>query len=144
MVVARKGRVAWRVTVTGRGAHAGGKHSHGANAIVQLGRTIQQIAVMTNYSQELTVNVGTVSGGTVLNRVPHEAVAEGSFALSIRKYSNMEKRPARPGRARRSTQPDGRYPCQVKVEILDENRPVGAQGRRLTSCSRSGSELEMN
>ncbi|HKS35682.1 MAG TPA: M20/M25/M40 family metallo-hydrolase, partial [Verrucomicrobiae bacterium] len=33
MVVARKGRGTWRVTVTGRGAHAGAKHRHGANAI---------------------------------------------------------------------------------------------------------------
>ena len=38
MVVARKGRGTWRVTVSGRGSHAGGKHEHGANAIVQLGR----------------------------------------------------------------------------------------------------------
>ena len=29
MVVARKGRATWRVTATGRGAHAGGKHSAG-------------------------------------------------------------------------------------------------------------------
>src|SRR2546427_2392003 len=79
LVVGRKGRAAWRVTVTGRGAHAGGKHSHGANAIVQLGETIQKIAALTNYSQELTFNVGAVSGGTVLNRVPHEAVADGEF-----------------------------------------------------------------
>src|SRR6266571_1360159 len=31
VVVARKGRAAWRVTVSGRGAHAGGKHRQGAN-----------------------------------------------------------------------------------------------------------------
>src|SRR6266571_3695680 len=79
VVVARKGRAAWRVRVIGRGAHAGGKHSHGANAIVQLGKTIQQIAALTDYSRDLTFNLGTVSGGTVLNRVPHEAVAEGEF-----------------------------------------------------------------
>ena len=79
LVVARKGRAAWRVTVAGRGAHAGGKHNHGANAIVQLGRTIQRIASLTDYSREITVNVGTVCGGTVLNRVPHEAVAEGEL-----------------------------------------------------------------
>src|SRR5204863_236576 len=47
MVVARKGRASWRVTVEGRGAHAGGKHRHGANAIVQLGKTVERIAALT-------------------------------------------------------------------------------------------------
>src|SRR6185503_3835199 len=79
VVVARKGRATWRATVTGRGAHAGAKHRHGANAIVQLARTVQDISALTDYSRELTFNVGTVSGGTVLNRVPHESVAEGEF-----------------------------------------------------------------
>src|SRR5258708_6461736 len=79
VVVSRKGRATWRVTVSGRGAHAGGKHPHGANAIVQLGGTLQQIAGLTDYARGLTFNAATVSGGTVLNRVPHEAVAEGEF-----------------------------------------------------------------
>src|SRR5256885_4893143 len=79
VVVARKGRATWRIRVTGRGAHAGAKHPHGANAIVQLSHTLRRVAALTNYKQHLTFNVGTVSGGTVLNRVPHEAVAEGEF-----------------------------------------------------------------
>src|SRR5262245_52216923 len=79
LVVARKGRAAWRVTVNGRGAHAGGKHPQGANAVVQLGQLLPRIAALTEYSRDLTFNVGTVSGGTALNRVPHEAVAEGEF-----------------------------------------------------------------
>src|SRR5262249_19216226 len=48
LVVARKGRATWRVTVQGRGAHAGGKHRQGANAIVQMGHTVQQIAALTD------------------------------------------------------------------------------------------------
>src|SRR3989475_9627664 len=79
MVVARKGRATWRVTVTGRGAHAGAKHRHGANAILQLGRTIQEIAALTDYACDITFNVGTVSGGTALNRVPHDAIEERGF-----------------------------------------------------------------
>src|SRR4029450_4224761 len=59
MVVARKGRATWRVTVAGRGAHAGAKHRHGANAIVELGRVVQRIAALTDYSRELTFNVAT-------------------------------------------------------------------------------------
>ena len=147
MVVARKGRVAWRVTVTGRGAHAGGKHSHGANAIVQLGRTIQQIAAMTNYSQELTFNVGSVSGGTVRNRVPHEAVAEGEFrAFKPEAFEHGKSALlalAGPGEVRSPV--DG-YPCHVKVEILDESGPWArkAQTEQLFEIwKQTGDELGM-
>ena len=38
LVVARKGRATFRVTVEGRAAHAGGRHHHGANAIVQIAK----------------------------------------------------------------------------------------------------------
>jgi glutamate carboxypeptidase len=124
MVVARKGRGTWRATVSGRGAHAGGKHSHGANAIVQLGRTVQRIAALTDYSRGLTVNVGTVRGGTVLNRVPHEAVAEGEFrAFTPEAYAGGKAgllALAGPGEERSSA--DG-FACEVKVDILTECRP---------------------
>ena len=101
VVVARKGRAAWRVTVSGRGAHAGGKHSHGANAVVQLAQLLPRIAALTDYSRDLTFNVATVTGGTVLNRVPHEAVAEGEFrAFTPEVYQQAKNRVARPGRPR--------------------------------------------
>jgi glutamate carboxypeptidase len=124
MVVARKGRATWRVTVEGRGSHAGGKHNHGANAIVQLGRTIQRIAALTDYSHELTFNVATISGGTVLNRVPHEAVAEGEFraftpgAYALGKEGLLAF--AGPGDVR---SPADKYACKIKIEILTESRP---------------------
>ncbi len=124
VVVARKGRATWRVTVGGRGAHAGGKHQHGANAIVQLGETLQQIAKLTDYSRALTFNVGTVSGGTVLNRVPHEAVAEGEFRAFTPEACAQAKSAlltlAGPGKVRSPV--DG-YICNVQVQILNESRP---------------------
>ena len=124
MVVARKGRATWRVTVAGRGSHAGAKHCHGANAIVQLTHTLQRIAAMTDYSRDLTFNVGTVSGGTVLNRVPHEAVAEGEFrAFTPEAYAEAKAALlalAGPGEVRSVAD---RFACDVKVEILSESRP---------------------
>jgi len=124
MVVARKGRAAWRVTVSGRASHAGGKHSHGANAVVQLGQTIQRIAALTDYPSELTVNVATIRGGTVLNRVPHEAVAEGELrAFKPEVYERAKAALlalAGPGEVR---SPADRYACQVKIEIIHESRP---------------------
>ena len=79
LVVARKGRFTWRLRVKGRGAHAGGRHAHGANAVVQLGRLVDRVAGMTDYHRHLTVNVGQIHGGTGHNRVPHEAVADGEM-----------------------------------------------------------------
>ena len=124
MVVARKGRGTWRASFTGRGAHAGAKHPHGANAIVQLAHTLQRIAALTNYKQDLTFNVGTVCGGTVLNRVPHEAFAEGEFrAFKPEVYAQGKAALlalAGPGEVR---SPVDRYACDVKIEILSESRP---------------------
>jgi glutamate carboxypeptidase len=124
LVVARKGRGTWRVAVSGRAAHAGGKHDHGANAIVQLGQTLQRVAALTDYARDLTVNVGTICGGTVLNRVPHQAVAEGEFrtftpeAFAQAKASLL----ALAGRGEVRSPADG-YACEVKVKILSECRP---------------------
>ena len=124
VVVARKGRATWRVAVRGRGAHAGAKHRHGANAIVQLAHTVQRIAGLTDYSLDLTFNVGTISGGTVLNRVPHEAVAEGEFrAFKPEVYAQGKAALLAltgPGDVRSSVD---RYACDVNVEILSETRP---------------------
>ena len=124
MVVARKGRATWRATVTGRGAHAGSKHRHGANAAVQLAHTIQRLAALTDPARELTVNVATVAGGTVLNRVPHEAVAEGEFrAFTPEVYAQAKAALlalAGPGDVRSVAD---RFACSVQMEILTESRP---------------------
>ena len=75
VVVARKGMAMFDIEVAGRAAHAGVAHMQGVNAIVQLADTIQKAAAVTDYEREITVNVGLVEGGTVTNRVPHEAMA---------------------------------------------------------------------
>lgn len=124
VVVARKARSTFRIVVNGRGAHAGGDHEQGANAIIQLGLTLQKVAALSDYSRELTVNVGTISGGTVLNRVPHEAVAEGefrSFDPEVHAQTEAALRAlAGPGQVKSAL--DG-YPCQVNVEVTRESRP---------------------
>ncbi|MBN2550438.1 MAG: M20/M25/M40 family metallo-hydrolase [Anaerolineales bacterium] len=78
IVVARKGRATFKVEVKGRSAHAGNNHALGANAIHQLAHSILKIEALTDYTNDLTFNVGVISGGTVVNRVPHyaEAVVE--------------------------------------------------------------------
>jgi len=147
MVVARKGRATWRVTVSGRGAHAGAKHQHGANAIVQLAHTVQRVAALTDYSRDLTFNVGTVSGGTMLNRVPHEASAEGEFrAFATDTYESAKSALlalAGPGEVR---SPADRFACDLKVEILTESPPWPrnpATDRLAAIWQQAGAELDI-
>lgn len=124
LVRSRKGRGTWRATALGRGAHAGVKHPHGANALVQLAHTCQEIARLTDYDRSLTFNVATVRGGTGLNRVPHEAVAEGEFrAFTPEAYQAGKARLlalAGPGQV---ASPHDGFRCQVRMELLAESRP---------------------
>ena len=76
LVRARKGRATFFIDVEGRGAHAGSQHRAGANAVAELARLVSAVEGFTDYAAGLTLNVGSVRGGTVMNRVPHEAHLE--------------------------------------------------------------------
>jgi glutamate carboxypeptidase len=123
LVQARKGRLTWRASVRGRGAHAGSFHHHGANAVVQLARVIERINALNDPVRHLTVNPATISGGTVLNRVPHEAVVEGELraldpaTLESARSALLALRG--PGDVKAVG--DG-FPCEIAVEILSESR----------------------
>lgn len=73
VVVARKGMAIFQVKTEGRASHAGSFHPNGANAVVQMAHTILKLAAITDYNRQVTINVGTMRGGVVTNRVPHEA-----------------------------------------------------------------------
>jgi len=75
IVVARKGMAQFQLKTEGKSAHAGNQHKIGVNAIVQMAELIQRVAALTDYERDLTFNVGLVSGGTTINRVPHFAEA---------------------------------------------------------------------
>ena len=124
LVVARKGRAVWKASVAGRGAHAGGRHSQGVNAIVELGRVIQRIAALTDYSRDLTFNVGSVTGGGGLNRVPHAAVAQGemrAFAPEVFAQGKAALQ-ALAGSTEVHSTVDG-YRGQVQIDIMSESAP---------------------
>ena len=76
LVTSRKGRALYRLHGHGRAAHAGSAHAEGANAIVMLAEAVQAAAQVTDYERGLTVNVGVIAGGSVVNRVPQEAFAD--------------------------------------------------------------------
>jgi glutamate carboxypeptidase len=123
MVAARKGRATFQVRVQGKSAHAGNAHNQGANAILQIAHTIQQISAFTDYKRQLTFNVGTINGGSVVNRVPHYAEAEVEMrAFSPAIFQAGCQRILALDGASQISSADG-FPCQVSVELLHQTEP---------------------
>jgi glutamate carboxypeptidase len=119
----RKGSANIHVSVEGRGAHAGSRHGEGANAIVEIAQVIDRIARLTDYSREVTVNVGSIKGGGPINRVPHLAECE----VNIRAFDEAILQAAIDAMFALEDEPasvravsDG-YACRVKVELLNRN-----------------------
>jgi glutamate carboxypeptidase len=125
LVSARKGRATFRVTVTGRSAHAGGDHRRGANAVTQLARVVLDLEQMTDYEAGLTVNVATILGGTVTNRVPHLASMELEMrAFDPAVYAHARQRILawnREGEV--GSTGDDLFRCRVAVEVTHETVP---------------------
>ena len=146
VVVARKGRAIYCITAEGRAAHAGTSHDQGANAIVQLADVVQQIDNFTDYGRDLTFNVGTLHGGSVVNRVPHFA----SAAVEMRAFGEevFEEGVARmlalPEATQQVASANGDYRCRVAVDIVKKTRPWprnAATERLLAIWQEAGREL---
>ena len=123
LVTNRKGMAVYRLTTEGKSAHAGSSHPQGANAITQMAHVILAIEGMTDYEKNLTFNVGTISGGTVTNRIPHFAdirvemrtFETDIFEAGLAKMFALEQRSDVASK-------DG-FPCKVTVELLSRTEP---------------------
>jgi len=124
VVVARKGMAIFQVKTEGRASHAGSFHPNGANAVVQMAHTILKLAAMTDYQRDVTVNVGTMRGGVVTNRVPHKAeswLEMRAFAPDV--YAEtVDQILALNGQADVSSSVDG-YSCTVDVNLYRKTPP---------------------
>jgi glutamate carboxypeptidase len=76
IVVARKGVFRYKVTVSGRPAHAGARRQDGRSAIAELCRQVLAFEGLTDYTCGTTCNVGLINGGSGVNVVPAHAEAE--------------------------------------------------------------------
>jgi len=77
---ARKGIGEYVLKVTGKAAHSGLDFEKGQSAILELARQIIAISKLIDLKRGLTLNVGTVQGGTRVNVIP----AEASAVLDVR------------------------------------------------------------
>ncbi len=76
VVTGRKAGVFMRFEVTGKAAHAGANFEDGASAIVEMAHKIVALGALTDLTKGITVNVGVVSGGQIVNMVAPKASAE--------------------------------------------------------------------
>lgn len=72
---ARKGVGEYVLKVTGKSAHSGLDFEKGESAIIELARQVIAISKLVDLKRGLTLNVGTIQGGTRTNVVPGEASA---------------------------------------------------------------------
>ena len=86
IVTARKGNVVIRVEAHGRSAHAGVEPEKGRNAISALMRRLLEVEALAKPRQGITINIGTVAGGTMPNVVPDHAEA----GIDIRAFAGEE------------------------------------------------------
>jgi glutamate carboxypeptidase len=73
---ARKGLGRFRLTVTGRPAHAGTDRDEGASAIEELAHQVLALHALNDDERGISLNVGVVEGGTSENVVAAEAEAK--------------------------------------------------------------------
>lgn len=76
ITVARKGIGRFELEVFGKSAHSGSNYSDGCNAILEMAHKIIAIQGLSRIEHGITLNVGTVRGGTRPNVVPELAMAE--------------------------------------------------------------------
>ena len=79
IVTARKGNAVICVRAQGRSAHAGVEPEKGRSAISGLMRRLIEVEALAKPEEGVTVNIGTISGGTMPNVVPD--LAEASIDL---------------------------------------------------------------
>jgi glutamate carboxypeptidase len=112
---ARKGIGEYILKITGKAAHSGLDFEKGQSAIVELARQIVAIQKLIDLKRGLTLNIGTVQGGTRVNVIP----AEASAVLDVRVARKQDA--AAIDRKLRSLKPINR---KCKVEIRGGmNRP---------------------
>ena len=75
LVRSRRGLGQFHLKVEGVAAHAGSAHRKGRSAVRELAEKVVRLEKLSDYERGVTVNVGTVRGGTKRNIVPDNAEA---------------------------------------------------------------------
>ena len=85
----RKGLGRFRLTVTGRSAHAGTHRHEGVSAVEELAHQVLALHGLNDEARGVSVNVGVVRGGTSENVVAAEA--EARIDVRVRRHADRER-----------------------------------------------------
>jgi glutamate carboxypeptidase len=135
VVTGRKGGIFMRLDVTGKAAHAGNDRADGISAIEEIARKIIELHRLTDRERGVSCNVGTVTGGEVVNMVAPSA----SAALDFR-YINPADRDTGMAEIERIVAHSHLAGASAKLEITAEFRPLVASedSKRLYALYASG------
>ena len=86
---ARKGLGRFRLTITGRPAHAGTHRHEGVSAVEELAHQVLALHDLNDDERGVSVNVGVVRGGTSENVVA--ATAEADIDVRVRRHEDRER-----------------------------------------------------
>ena len=130
---ARKGIGEYVLKVTGKAAHSGLDFEKGESAILELARQMIAISKLIDLKRGLTLNVGTVQGGTRVNVIP----AEASAVLDVRVARKQDA--AGIDRKLRSLKPFNR---RCKLEITGGmNRPPMERTATVAALYKKAAEI---
>ncbi|MFI1567431.1 M20 family metallopeptidase [Streptomyces sp. NPDC020490] len=119
LVIARKGVADFRLTVTGRAAHAGIEPERGANAALAAAHLVVALQALNGRWDGVTVNVGVIRAGTRANIVCPEA----ELRIEVRAATTADVE-----RVKRAVQEAADHPAipgvSVAVEQLDLCPPM--------------------
>ncbi|MGV9456590.1 M20 family metallopeptidase [Streptomyces sp. NPDC003635] len=121
LVLARKGVADFRLTVTGRAAHAGIEPERGANAALAAAHLVVALQALNGRWDDVTVNVGVVRAG----HRPNIVCPEAELRLEVRAVTAMGL-----SRVRQAIEDAAACPAvpgtTVTVEQLDDCPPMEA------------------
>lgn len=113
----RRGNGLFTLRAHGTAAHAGVAHADGVNAVEALAHKVIAVQNLTDYDRGLTLNVGTIHGGTKRNIVPD--FAEATIDIRYDHAEDGERTDARIRELCASSEVDG-----ARIEVLGGlNRP---------------------
>ena len=87
--IARKGLGRFRLTISGRSAHAGTHREEGTSAIEELAHQVLALHALNDDDRGVSVNVGVVRGGTSENVVAGEAQAD--IDVRVARHEDRER-----------------------------------------------------
>ncbi len=125
IIDARRGNRWYHIQVEGREAHSGRAHAEGVNAAHELAIKIAELHRLTSYAQDVTVSVGSLSGGTgVYNTVCGHAEAKLDTRFSsFKSRDQLHRKIAKILGKVNVRSANGRISSKTRFEVVDDCPP---------------------